>query len=97
MHSLSRVAGVRKKDIQMIKHTKENTQKTLTRLAKTGTVSELPRIGEPRVTSAREKQYIRATHLRKFHSFLLSLQPLCNKKNLEDLGVVGRRMWSKML
>lgn len=58
-------AGTPLTDIARRLNVHRNTvSNTIRRYRATGSVAELPRSGRPRVTTARDDQYIRTTHLR---------------------------------
>ena len=53
--------------------------RTVRRYGATGSTAELPRSGRPRVTTARDDQYIRTSHLRdRFHSATFTARNLPN-------------------
>ena len=78
-------AGMKQKDIaQRLNIHRHTVRNTIRRFRLTGSTAELPRSGRPRITTARDDQYIRTSHLRdRFRSATFTAR---------NLPGIGRRI-----
>ena len=88
------MSGTKQKDIaQRLGIHRHTVRNTVRRFRRTGSVSELPRRGRPRVTTARDDQFIRTSHLRdRFRSSAFTARNLPNATRRISAQTVRNRL-----